>query len=69
MICARPRHKYSLADYLAVEEMSAVRHEFLDGEIYAMAGGTPEHAALSAAAVVCSGASSAGGRALRPAPT
>jgi Uma2 family endonuclease len=25
-----------------------VRHEFLDGEIYAMAGGTPEHAALAA---------------------
>jgi len=29
--------------------MSAVRHEFLDGEIYAMAGGSVLHAALAAA--------------------
>src|SRR3970040_481974 len=40
-------HHYSFADYLAVEEMSAVKHEFLDGNIYAMAGGSPLHAALS----------------------
>jgi Uma2 family endonuclease len=44
-------HRYSFADYLAVEEMSSVKHEFLDGEIYAMAGGSPLHAALSAAVV------------------
>lgn len=42
-------HHYSFRDYLAVEEMSTVKHEFLDGEIYAMAGGSPLHAALSAA--------------------
>src|SRR5207245_159334 len=41
------RHRYTYRDYLAVEEASPVRHEFLDGEIYAMAGGTPEHAALA----------------------
>ncbi len=35
--------------------MSAVRHEFLNGEIFAMAGGTPAHAALSAAAVIVLG--------------
>lgn len=50
------RHHYTLEDYLGVEEMSAVRHEFLNGEIFAMAGGTPEHAALSAAVVVILGA-------------
>jgi Uma2 family endonuclease len=50
-----PSRHYTLEDYLSVEEMSAVRHEFLDGEIFAMAGGTPEHAALSAAAVVILG--------------
>lgn len=44
-----------MADYLSVEEMSSVRHEYLDGEIFAMAGGTPEHAALSAAMVVVLG--------------
>jgi Uma2 family endonuclease len=42
-------HHYSFQDYLMVEEMNPVRHEFLDGEIYAMAGGTMLHAALSAA--------------------
>jgi Uma2 family endonuclease len=41
-------HRYSFRDYLAVEEDSGVKHEFLDGEIYAMAGGTMLHAALSA---------------------
>jgi Uma2 family endonuclease len=42
-------HHYSFRDYLAVEEDSGVKHEFLDGEIYAMAGGSVLHAALSAA--------------------
>jgi Uma2 family endonuclease len=44
-----PRHRYTLSDYLDVEEVSVVRHEFIDGEIIAMAGGTPEHAALASA--------------------
>jgi Uma2 family endonuclease len=42
-------HHHSFKDYLAVEEMNPVRHEFLDGEIYAMAGGTILHAALTVA--------------------
>ncbi len=42
------RRRYTLADYLEVEELSpAVKHELVDGEIFAMAGGTVEHAALS----------------------
>lgn len=40
---------YSYADYLALEASCNVKHEFLDGQIYGMAGGTPEHAALKAA--------------------
>ncbi len=36
-----PRHHYSFAQYLEVEEISEVRHEYYEGEIYAMAGGTP----------------------------
>lgn len=44
-------HRYTFQDYLALEEVSTVKHEFLDGEIYAMAGGSVLHAALSAAAV------------------
>jgi len=55
MVASSSKRQYTLADYLAVEEMSAVRHEYLDGEIFAMAGGTPEHAALAAAIVVLLG--------------
>lgn len=55
MVVALPHHHYSFQDYLAVEEMGPVRHEFLNGAIFAMAGGTPEHAALSAAMVVLLG--------------
>jgi Uma2 family endonuclease len=35
------------ADYLAVEQGSERRHEFLDGVIVAMAGGSDEHNALA----------------------
>jgi Uma2 family endonuclease len=45
------RHRYTYADYLALEDDSTVRHEFYDGEIYAMAGGTPTHAALAGAII------------------
>jgi Uma2 family endonuclease len=40
---------YSLEEYVRFERTSNVKHEYLDGHIYAMAGGTPEHAALAAA--------------------
>ena len=36
------------ADYLAAERVSEVRHEFVNGRVYAMAGGTPEHGRLAA---------------------
>lgn len=41
-------HRYTYREYLALEDGANVRHEFFDGEIYAMAGGTPEHAAICA---------------------
>lgn len=37
-------HEYSYAEYLAHEKASNVKHEYLEGEIYALAGGSPEHA-------------------------
>lgn len=46
---AAGRPKLSYAEYVAREQASELRHEFIDGEIFAMAGGTPEHAALIAA--------------------
>ncbi len=45
------RVHYTYAQYLALEDESSVRHEYLDGEIYAMAGGSPDHAALAAAVI------------------
>ena len=41
-------HRYTYADYVTLEQTSSTRHEFLGGEIYAMAGGTEEHSALCA---------------------
>ena len=45
---ARRVHRYTYADYVALELDSSTKHEFLDGEIYAMAGGSEEHSALAA---------------------
>jgi len=45
------RPHYSYAEYLALEDESPIRHEYLEGEIYAMAGGSPDHAALAAAVI------------------
>ena len=39
-------HRYTYADYVAVERDSSTKHEFLDGEIFAMAGGTEDHSAF-----------------------
>jgi Uma2 family endonuclease len=47
----RRLHRYTYADYVALEMDSTSKHEFLDGEIYAMAGGSEEHSALAAALV------------------
>jgi Uma2 family endonuclease len=48
-----PAHRinYSRSDYLSLEASSNVKHEFLDGQIYGLAGGTPEHADLKAAVI------------------
>lgn len=45
------RLHYDYADYLRSLEMSELKLEFSDGAIYAMAGGTPAHALLSAAVI------------------
>ena len=59
-----PLHKinYTYAEYLALEASSNVKHEFLAGQIYAMAGGTPEHAALAASVIGLLFAQLRGGR-------
>ena len=41
-------HRYTYAQYVALEKESPTKHEFFDGQIYAMAGGTEDHSALAA---------------------
>lgn len=41
------RHRYTYAEYLAYERDSELKHEFDDGEILAMAGGSLRHSALA----------------------
>lgn len=42
------RVHYTYDEYVVLEDESSIRHEYLEGEIYAMAGGSPDHAALAA---------------------
>lgn len=39
----RKAQRMSVADYLAFEERSQARHEYVDGEIYAMSGASRRH--------------------------
>lgn len=48
MVSRAVRYRYTYEEYLSFESASNARHEFYDGEIYAMAGGTPAHAAIAA---------------------
>jgi Uma2 family endonuclease len=45
------RHTFSFEDYVQLEEGSAIKHEFLDGVVYAMAGGSPAHAGIAGNAI------------------
>jgi Uma2 family endonuclease len=56
MAAAKPlpsasRQRYTYAEYLAYERDSALKHEFEDGTIFAMAGGSRRHNALAASVV------------------
>lgn len=42
------KRRYSLLEYIEAEESSEKKNEYYDGEIYAMAGGTPAHGAICA---------------------
>lgn len=46
---AQVRQRMTYAEYLAAEETATEKHDFINGEVYAMAGGTREHGALSLA--------------------
>lgn len=46
------RPRYTFAEYLEIERRSGeVKHEYVGGEVFAMAGGTVEHSALATAVI------------------
>lgn len=53
---------FTADQYLVIERKSEERHHYLDGEIYAMAGDSPEHADISANLVMVVGIQLRAGR-------
>ena len=47
MALNKVERKWTFEEYLAYEEETSIKHEYLDGEIYAMTGGTKKHAVIS----------------------
>jgi Uma2 family endonuclease len=43
--------RMSYSEYVVAEAKSDLRHEFQNGQVFAIAGGTPEHGALAAAMI------------------
>ena len=41
------QHIISPEEYIAGEQLSDIRHEYIDGDVYAMAGGSDAHARIS----------------------
>ena len=39
--------KWTFEEYLAYEEETGIKHEYIDGEIYAMTGGTKKHSVMA----------------------
>ena len=52
MADAAAKVRMSYAEYLVAEAKSEVKHQFVDGEMFAMAGGTRRHAYLQTRVVV-----------------
>lgn len=48
MAASTVHHRYTLEEYVRLEAYANVRHEFLGGQIFAMAGGSPEHGTYAA---------------------
>jgi Uma2 family endonuclease len=54
--------EYTFDEYLELDDYSNTKLEFFDGQIYAMAGGTPSHSALIASVTTHIGQQIRGGR-------
>lgn len=46
-VAVHVRQAYDFESYLELEASGDTKHEFLDGNVWAMAGGSPRHAAIS----------------------
>ena len=47
MATPKERIRYTVEEYLAMERASDIRHEFLDGYVYAMAGESEGHGIIT----------------------
>lgn len=56
MASNRVERKWTVDEYLAYEVESEIKHEYLDGEIFAMSGGTDSHSGIIANTTVEIGA-------------
>jgi Uma2 family endonuclease len=52
--------KMTLAEYLAFAEASEEKYEYVNGYVYAMSGGSPDHAGIAASLIVALGNALAG---------
>lgn len=56
------RQRFSFDEYVELEVEATTRHEFLDGQVWALAGGSPTHAAIIATAIALLAAALRGSR-------
>ena len=50
------RQPFTFREYVELEETSPDKHEFLEGEVWAITGGSPDHAGLAAKIIAMLGA-------------
>lgn len=55
MVSNRVPRKWTIEEYLAYEDETDLKHEFIDGEIYAMSGGTKNHSFITGNAFIAVG--------------
>jgi Uma2 family endonuclease len=55
MVARASRPRWTVEQYLEMERASPVRHEYIDGEVYALAGGTRAHGRLTVNAIIALG--------------
>ena len=60
-MATQPKQFISLEEYLALEQIAEERHEYYNGEMFPMAGSSPQHADIAANLVRRSGTNSSRG--------